>query len=129
MTSGDKPWEIRHPWEAYEPAKYREYSGSYGIYELADADQTVIYVGMAGGQAIYGLRGKIAGHFSPDEPNPVIRDRARYFRYEINNMYLSRLIEVLGRYQEELGRLPEGNLASGEPLPTLARFTGGRHQK
>jgi hypothetical protein len=121
MTSGDRPWEIRHPWETYDPAKHRDYSGSYGIYELADADQNIIYVGMAGGQAIYGLRGKIAGHFSAAETNPVIRERARYFRYEINNMYLSRLIEH--------GRLPEGNEASGEPLPTLARFTGGRTKK
>lgn len=126
MAASDQPWEIRHAWETYNPEKYREYSGSYGIYELADENQDVIYVGMAGGQAIYGLRGKIAGHFSPQETNPVIREQARFFRYEINNMYLSRLIEVLGRYREVTGALPAGNLASDEPLPTLARFTGGR---
>lgn len=125
MSTGHQPWEIQHPWETYQPEMYREYSGSYGIYELADENQNIIYVGMAGGASIYGLRGKIAVHFGPDEKNPVIRDRARYFRYEITNMYLSRLVEVLGRYREEHGRLPEGNEASDEPLPTLPRFTGG----
>ncbi len=126
MTSGPKAWEINKPWETYDPAKYRDYSGSYGIYELADENHEIIYVGMAGGQSIYGLRGKIAGHFSPNESNPVIRERARYFRYEITNMYLSRLVEVLGRYREEHGQLPDANEASDEYLPTLARFTGGR---
>ena len=128
MTSGRQAWEIQRGWESYDPAKYREYSGSYGLYELADENYDVIYVGYAGGHAIYGLRGKIADHFSPNERNPVIRERARYFRYEVNNMYLSRLVEVLGRYQEQRGKLPDGNLASDEPLPTLARFTGGREK-
>ena len=128
MTSGRQAWEIQRGWESYDPAKYREYSGSYGLYELADENYDVIYVGYAGGHAIYGLRGKIADHFSPNERNPVIRERARYFRYEVNNMYLSRLVEVLGRYQEQRGKLPDGNVASDEPLPTLARFTGGREK-
>ena len=128
MTSGRQAWEIQRDWESYDPAKYREYSGSYGLYELADENYDVIYVGYAGGHAIYGLRGKIADHFSPNERNPVIRERARYFRYEVNNMYLSRLVEVLGRYQEQRGKLPDGNVASDEPLPTLARFTGGREK-
>lgn len=126
MTTNVQPWEIKHPWETYDLAKYREYSGSYGVYEIADESRNVLYVGQAGGNSTYGLRGKIAEHFSPDEPNPVLRERARYFRYEVSNMYVSRYLEILGRYREEHGRLPEGNTASNEPLPALPRFRPSR---
>lgn len=120
-----KPWEIRMPWQAFDPAAVDELSGSEGIYQLADAERNVIYVHYAGGRAPFGFRGCIAGHFSGHETNPVIRERARYFRYEICFSYLSRFKEVLGRYFEEHGTLPDGNLASDEELPGLPRFVGG----
>jgi len=126
MDAG-KPWEIRMPWTAFDPAEVNELSGSEGVYELADEAHAIIYVGMAGGRAPFGFRGLIAGHFSEAELNPVIREKARYFRYEVCFSYISRWKEILGRYFEEHGTLPAGNLASGDEIPGLPRFTGG-HQ-
>lgn len=113
------------PWQAFDPATVDELSGSEGIYQLADAERNVIYVHYAGGREPFGFRGRLARHFSEDETNPVIRAKATYFRYEVCFSYLGRWKEVLGRYFEEHGTLPEANLASGEELPGLPRFIGG----
>ena len=50
------------------PAAHR-LAGSYGIYELADQNLKVLYVGYAGSRARYGLRGKLIDHFSERETN------------------------------------------------------------
>lgn len=113
---------LRKPWETYDPADWKELSGSYGVYELADAEETVIFIGYAGPRARFGLRGKIMEHFSENELNPAIRDRVAKFRYEVNSMYLSRWVDLLGRFREDYDRLPAGNEASDEEIPTLPHF-------
>jgi hypothetical protein len=113
---------LRKPWETYDPAAWKELAGSYGVYELADAEESVIYIGYAGPRARFGLRGKIMDHFSDSEPNPVIRERAAKFRYEVNSMYYSRWVDLLGRFREDYEQIPDGNAASDEELPTLPRF-------
>jgi len=113
---------LKKLWDTYDPANYKSLSGSNGVYELADANGDVIYIGYAGSRATFGLRGKIADHFSERELNPVIRERAAQFRYEVNSMYLSRWVDLLARFREDFERLPEGNEASDEHIPTLGRF-------
>ncbi len=113
---------LRKPWETYDPSDWKELSGSYGVYELADAQGTVIFIGYAGSRARFGLRGKLMDHFSEHELNPVIRERVAKFRYEVNSMYLSRWIDLLGRFREDHDTLPEGNLASDEHIPELPHF-------
>jgi hypothetical protein len=120
------------PWKAWEqfqdtpiwgpPA--RKLSGSNGIYELADESLKVLYVGYAGSRARYGLRGKLMDHFSEKEPNPEIRGKARYFRYEVTSSYLSRWTEVIGRYSQ-VEALPSGNVAANE-LPRRMPYFGPR---
>jgi hypothetical protein len=113
---------LRKPWESYDPAEWKELSGSYGVYELADVQDNVIYIGFAGSRSRFGLRGKIMDHFSEKEINPVIRDRVAKFRYEVNSMDYSRWVDLLGRFHEDHDKLPEGNEASNEHIPTLPRF-------
>jgi hypothetical protein len=113
---------LTKPWIRSSPAAARDLPGCLGVYELGDSEGRVIYVGYAGGRSLFGLRGAIAGHFGPDEPNPVIRECATAYRYEVNQMYLTRWKELLMRYQAAHGRLPEGNRAAGEPLPRLGRL-------
>jgi hypothetical protein len=113
---------LRKPWETFDPSRLKELSGSYGVYELGDEAGEVIYIGYAGGKSLFGLRGKIADHFSEREPNPIIRDRVKRFRYEVNSMYYSRWVDLLARYREDYDKLPPGNEASDEHIPTLGRF-------
>jgi len=112
---------INKPWTRFEPATPRTLRGYLGVYELGDAEGNVLYIGYAGGRSLDGLRGAIAAHFGDAEANPVIRDRAAQFRYEVNQMYLTRWTELLARYYTEHGRAPDGNEASDEQLPRLGR--------
>ena len=113
---------LNKPWLRFEAADTRHLPGTLGVYELGDAEGRVIYIGYAGGRSLFGLRGKLVDHFSGLDPNPVIRDRATAFRYEENQMYLTRWQELLARFVGEHGRAPEGNEASAEPLPRLGRI-------
>jgi hypothetical protein len=113
---------IKKPWHRFPETVLREIPGTLGVYELGDAEGRVIYIGYAGGRSLFGLRGAIGAHFAGPEPNPVIRDRARVFRYEVNTNYLVRRVELLSRYREDEGRLPDANEASPEALPRLARY-------
>ncbi len=128
---------IRKPWTAWDddiPA--RSLPGAMGVYELADADGAVIYIGKADGRSPFGLRGELFRHFSTPErlarenwthPRmgvdlPSIRGRARSYRFEVNHMYYSRWIELLSRYHEDHGELPAANREDPEPLPPLGRY-------
>ena len=113
---------LKKPWNAFDPSRLKELSGSNGVYELADEGGNVIYIGYAGSRANFGLRGKIADHFSEGELNPAIRGRVARYRYEVNSMYLSRWVDLLGRFVEDYDRLPPGNEASDEHIPKLPRF-------
>lgn len=113
---------INKPWIARDGVSARDLPGTVGAYELADANGDVIYIGCAGGRSLFGLRGALLDHCSPEEPNPVIRSRLAAFRYEVNANYLLRRIELLSRFREDNERLPAGNEASGEALPPLARY-------
>ena len=109
-------------WSSYEPGHDRELPGNLGVYELGDEAGEVLYIGYAGGRSLLGLRGVLADHFSEREPNALIRERARSFRYEINQMYLTRWIDLLTRYRDAHGRLPPANLTGGPDIPTLGHF-------
>jgi len=115
---------ISKPWTTFESADVRALPGNLGVYELGDAEGRVLYIGYAGGRSHFGLRGIIAGHFGDAESNPVLRDHAVAYRYEINQMYLTRWQELLTRYRDAHGRVPEGNEAGDAPLPRLGRFDG-----
>src|SRR3990172_157581 len=116
-----KPWEIRMPWKSWSdfadtplwgPAAAK-LSGSNGIYELADESFKILYTGYAGSRARFGLRGKLMDHFSGQEPNPEVRGKARYFRYEVTSSYISRWTEVLGRHSQR-DAIPPAHLVHKE---------------
>lgn len=113
---------LNKPWLSFDPHDWRGIAAAVGVYELGDEDGQVIYIGFAGGASPFGLRGEIARRFSPEEANPVIRQRARLYRYEVTTMYLSRWRELLILHREEHGGLPPANEASEEHLPSLGRF-------
>ena len=109
-------------WQTFDPGAAKDIPPVTGVYELGDEEGNVLYIGYAGGREPFGIRGRIERHFSGEEANPVIRERACRYRYEVNAQYLTRHIERLTRHRDEHGRLPEGNEAPGEIVPRLGRF-------
>ncbi len=118
---------INKPWQSAEPDALQRLQAVMGVYELADADGAVIYVGAAGGRVPFGLRTKLVQHFSDEELNPVIRERAKRYRWESNQQYTSRRVELLMQYVDETGaEYPPGNAAgSWEDRPQLGRLRRG----
>ena len=128
---------IRKPWIAWDDGiDAKSLPGAMGVYELADAEQRLIYIGKADGRSPFGLRGELFRHFSTAErlerenwthPRmgqdlPALAGRARYYRFEVNHQYYSRWIELLTRHREDYGTLPAANLEDPEQPPRLGRY-------
>lgn len=112
---------LQKPWQPYDEATAREIPGTVGVFEVGDADGNALYIGMAGGRSRFGLRSGIMACFSLDCPNAALRGHARFYRYEVNQMYMSRYVELLERHLHAAGDLPPGNQEPGEYVPTLGR--------
>ncbi|MHB8575204.1 MAG: DUF7508 domain-containing protein [Dehalococcoidia bacterium] len=112
-----KPWQRWRPGREYE----RELSNTLGVYEIADEAGDLIYIGFAGGRSLFGIRGELKRHFE-GLANAVTGARGRQFRYEVNMQYMTRYRDLLQRFNEDHGRLPDANLQPGEYVPTLGRF-------
>lgn len=107
-----------------------------GIYEIADEQRRTLYIGKAGGNSPFGLRGELVRNFDAEaqmegqnwrhprmgEVLPSIAGRARYYRYEVNHQYYGRWVEALTRYREDFGTLPPANLEDPEQPPPLGRY-------
>lgn len=89
----DKPWQ---PLEAEQVARLR---GQLGVYQLADADGEIVFIGYAGGRSRFGLRGELESQLG----------RAECFRVEVNMSYLTRYRELLMVFEADHGRLPARN--------------------
>lgn len=80
---------LHKPWTAYDAEAARRIPGSLGVYQIADAAGSVLLTGYAGGRSRFGLRGEIAAAFTSAD-----LAGARLFRYEVNQMYLTRWKEL-----------------------------------
>jgi hypothetical protein len=114
---------LQKPWRRWEDGRAfeREIPNSLGVYEVADEQGEIVYIGMAGGKSLFGLRGELRRQFA-GQANAVAAARGRQFRYEENMQYMTRFRDLLQRFNEDHGRLPPGNAQPGEFVPTLGRF-------
>lgn len=85
-----------------------------GVFELADDQGRVVFVGYAGGRSRFGLRGEITSAFDTVAG-------ARQYRYEVTTAYLTRYQELLMTHQATYGALPPGN----GPVAGLGRLSPG----
>ncbi len=98
---------IRKPWIDPSAESIRAIPAVVGVYEIADAAGNLLYIGQAGGREPFGLRSRIAQHFGLDpageDPNPVLREQAAQFRWEANQQYTTKRLEMLMQYQRDEG--------------------------
>ena len=98
---------IRKPWTQPTAESIRAIPAVVGVYEIADSEGRLLYIGQAGGREPFGLRTRIALHFGfdagGDDPNPVIREQGAQFRWEANQQYTTKRLEMLMQYQRDEG--------------------------
>ena len=93
---------MRHkPWQDIKTALPHIY-GHLGVFELGDGRGKSLYIGYAGGNSTFGLRGEIQTAFS-------VIPNARQIRVEITASYLSRYRELLMLHKAHHGELPPEN--------------------
>ena len=91
--------EMSKPWLPLTEQALERVSGQLGVFELADADQEICYIGFAGGRSTFGLKGELA----------VRLNDARWFRVEITAAYRTRHRELLMARFARTGRYPRQN--------------------
>lgn len=127
---------INKEWTRWDPEiDQRDLPGAMGIFEIADDDHETLYIGRAGGDSPFGLRGELFRIFASAEAftgrnwtHPRLNDipaelksAARFYRYEVNHQYYSRWIEALSRYREDHEELPPLN-RNDKYMPPLGRY-------
>ena len=102
------------PWQPLTAESAKQLPGQLGVYQIADAKGTVLYIGQAGGRSIFGLRSELLRE--AEERGPGCQ-----FRIEVNMQYRSRWFELLMVHQADHGSLPPDNAKN--PPPTLGRLS------
>ncbi|MDA1073471.1 MAG: hypothetical protein O3A63_01750 [Proteobacteria bacterium] len=88
--------------------------GHLGVFELADENGQVLFIGYAGGKSLFGLKGEI-------QAASKRLSAATHFRYEINTAYWTRYQELLMLHKADHGELP----AAVEFTGKLGRLSPG----
>jgi hypothetical protein len=104
----DKPWQ---PLTAETAAGL---PGQLGVYQVADAKGSVLYIGQAGARSPFGLRSELQRELQE-------RGAGCQFRIEVNQQYRSRWFELLMVHQADNGALPPDNARN--PPPNLGRLS------
>ena len=75
--------------------------GNLGVFQLADAEGTVLYIGYAGGGSQFGLKGEVSRALQDIDAAAV--------RWEVNTSYLSRFKELMMVHIADHGEPPAHN--------------------
>jgi hypothetical protein len=105
------------PWRPLTQDEVQRLPGQLGIYQIGDAGGEVLFIGMAGGRSLFGLRGEL-------ERECQQRGDAGAglgFRVEVTMSYLTRYQELLMVFQADHGRLPAEN--EGTTSVSLGRLS------
>ncbi|OFW98341.1 MAG: hypothetical protein A3D94_06075 [Alphaproteobacteria bacterium RIFCSPHIGHO2_12_FULL_66_14] len=104
----DKPWR---PLSVEEATRL---PGQLGVYQVADAAGTVLFIGHAGARSPFGLRSEL-------QREAGARGPGHQFRVEVNQQYRSRWFELLMVHKADHGSLPPDNARN--PPPNLGRLS------
>ena len=94
---------LEKSWTDLNALNVAQVSGHLGVYELANKNSEIVYIGVADATSSFGLREKLEGELRKP------RYGARQFRIEINMAYRTRYTELLQVFFYDRNRLPAGN--------------------
>jgi len=92
------------PWIPLTQAHVAQLAGHLGVYQLADAAGAIVYIGVAGGHSLFGLKGALTEVLQAPPAG------ATQFRYEVTMAYHTRYLELLEAYRYDHDHLPVGNI-------------------
>ena len=102
------------PWRPLTAEIVDRLPGQLGVYQVADARGTVLFIGQAGARSPFGLRSELQREHKE-------RGEGCQFRVEVNQQYRSRWFELLMLHQADHGSLPADNAKN--PPPNLGRLS------
>ena len=94
---------LEKPWIDLDASNVAKVSGHLGVYQLANKNTEIVYIGVADATSSFGLREKLEGELRKP------RYGACQFRLEINMAYRTRYTELLQVFFYDQNRLPVGN--------------------
>lgn len=102
---------LEKDWVAATDAVQR-LAGNLGVYQLANTQGQILFIGYAGGNSAFGLKGVV---------RQALEDQAdaAWVRWEVNTAYMSRYKELLMIHVHDHGELPPRNapMALGKLRP------------
>ena len=90
-------------WTALTADNLKSVAAHLGVYQLANAAEEIVYIGVADARTTLGLKGELTRWLEAPPSG------AAKFRIEINMSYRTRHAELLAVFQHDYGRLPEAN--------------------
>jgi len=93
---------LTKPWLTKTQALSR-LAGNLGVFQLADEQQQLLYIGFAGGNSPFGLKGEV-------ERAVKLHPNAEFVRYEVTTSYHTRYRELLMAHIADHDALPPLNL-------------------
>ena len=93
---------LTKPWRALVAAEVARLPGQLGVYQVGGREGEVLYIGVAGGRSLFGLRGELDAELA--RRGPGFR-----FRVEVNTQYHTRFLELLMLHRADHGALPPEN--------------------
>ena len=101
------------PWQPLTAETAQRLPGQLGVYQVADAKGTVLFIGQAGARSPFGLRSELQREVLERGPDHL-------FRVEVNMQYRTRWFELLMVHQADYGGLPPDNAKNPPPLGRLS---------
>ena len=101
------------PWQPLTAETAQRLPGQLGVYQVADAKGTVLFIGQAGARAPFGLRSELQREHKE-------RGDGCQFRVEVNQQYRTRCFELLMVHKADHGSLPPDNEKNPPPLGRLS---------
>ncbi|MGV0035947.1 MAG: hypothetical protein ACNYPE_13655 [Candidatus Azotimanducaceae bacterium WSBS_2022_MAG_OTU7] len=92
---------LEKPWLKLEPESIAGLPGQLGVFQIANKNHEIVYIGFAGGRSQFGLQGALANYLG----------RWPFFRVEVNMAYRTRSRELLMVHFSDHGAYPTANTA------------------
>ncbi|CAN5698015.1 hypothetical protein BH11PSE3_BH11PSE3_44620 [soil metagenome] len=101
------------PWQPLTAETATRLPGQLGVYQVADAQGAILYIGQAGARSPFGLRSELQRELTE-------RGAGHQFRVEVNQQYRTRWFELLMVHKADHGSLPADNAKNPPPLGRLS---------